>query len=248
MKIKGAVLEYLRLYWGINRFMKTVSMVVLICFVWNIVGPNLAYAQQTSLENTDLNKHQQDNVNVGTLSVKDAFGTNGYTKDKDNVIKKEGKLWGIWDEDKQAAMQATPNGFKANKAVTEIIRQQDTKKEEKAGEKQDTNAEGKKEEKGEEKAEEKAEEAETEVSSEKLQVEIKKIEVPVAQVQDTTVADAGVIGGKKEQEGEQSVETGVMGEENKVGEEKAVDLQANRGENIASTRDRVEVVDRKSVV
>jgi hypothetical protein len=129
--IRGKVMEYFREYWGINRFMKSVSMAVLICFVWNIIGPNLAYAQQAPIEDKDLRKQQQDNVNVGVMSVKDYVGTQGFTKDEDNVIKRNGNLWGIWDEKKQEALQSTPNGFKANKTVTNIIRQQGEEEKEK---------------------------------------------------------------------------------------------------------------------
>ncbi|MDR1195610.1 MAG: hypothetical protein LBL00_03935, partial [Endomicrobium sp.] len=113
-----------------KRLVKIVSMAVLMSFIMNIALPSFVFARQNGgREDKNLNKQLQDNVSVGMISVKDSFGLYGFKKDKDNVIFKNGDRWGIWNEEKEVAYQLTPDGFKVNKTVTEIIKKGGTKKE-----------------------------------------------------------------------------------------------------------------------
>ena len=66
MKVKEKIMEYFREYWRRGRFVKGVSVVVLVCFLINIIQPAAYGASEEDLRNK---RHATNNMVSGAVAT-----------------------------------------------------------------------------------------------------------------------------------------------------------------------------------
>ena len=69
MRIKNKILDYFRIYWRRGRFLKAVSLLVLSCFMVNIIQPGMIFAStEDDLRNKQIKRVDSANAVVSNMT------------------------------------------------------------------------------------------------------------------------------------------------------------------------------------